>query len=158
MNEQIFFEYLIGNWMIKRKIVNRLSSLFCANASGLVSITKENEVTLNYLELVTVKWANNFTSNAYKQYYYIIDDREQIGLYSCGHEGVSLMFNLFFDPKLKNLTKGQYQCVKDCYSARYKIINPCQFVLNFQVNGPEKDHSIISLFTRSYTKSHFKSD
>ena len=148
MNEQIFFDYLIGEWLVERKIIYKLSSSFSAVAFGRASIIKKNKNTLNYRELLKVKWANAFISNAHKQYDYVLDNAGKLGLYNYDHDGMSFMFNLGFEPNLGNIIKGQYQCVQDFYYTTYEIINYDQFVLTFKVNGPKKDYSIVSSFTR----------
>ncbi len=48
MNEQIFFDYLIGEWLVERKILNKLSSSFSAVAFGRASIIKKKQ---EYLKL-----------------------------------------------------------------------------------------------------------
>lgn len=148
MNEQIFFDYLAGEWLIEREIIDKPSSTLAASASGCVSITKKNKDILNYQELLKVKWANGFVSSSNQQYDYILDSTiGRIGLYNYNNESRSFMFNLVFDLSL-NIVSGQYQCGLDIYYATYEIINYNQFILIFQVNGMEKDCSIISCFRR----------
>ncbi|MFK7967996.1 MAG: DUF6314 family protein [Rickettsiaceae bacterium] len=147
MNEQIFFEYLQGKWLIERKIVDKSSRLHSASAFGKVDIIKTSKNILNYQELLKVKWGNNFSSNSHKQYDYVLDNSGCLGLYNYDDKR-SFMFNLIFDPNLNNVIKGQYQCIQDSYLATYKIINYKQFILIFQVNGPKKDCSIISSFVK----------
>jgi hypothetical protein len=148
MNEQIFFKYLQGEWLIEREIINKSSHLLSASAFGKVAIIQKSENLLNYQELLKVNWTNSFSSNSHKQYEYVIDNNGRIGLYNYDCNNRSFMFNLVFDPNLNNTIKGQYQCIKDFYYATYQIINHSKFVLTFQVSGRDKDYSIISSFNR----------
>jgi len=148
MNEQIFFKYLPGEWLIEREIINRLSLSSSASGFGKVDIVKKDDGFLIYKELLKVRWANGFSSNSKKRYDYIVDDVGHIGLHNYEDNKKSFMFNLFFEPSDSSLIKGEYQCVKDFYYTTYKIINDREFTLTFQVSGPQKDYFIKSCFFR----------
>ena len=151
MNGQDLFDYLQGEWEITRKIINKLSPNLNASALGQATLIKKSENTISYKESLIVSWKNGLTTKAYKKYEYLLDKNTgSFSLCEIDNNQSKIMFHLSFDKNSPNLIKGEYQCLQDFYRASYEIINKNQFTLLFEVNGPNKTHSIKSKFIRYY--------
>jgi len=134
------FKYFIGSWDINR-IVGSVGT-----AQGIAKfILKENNSIL-FREDVKVNYNHSSKSeSAYKEYIYDYNEDNQ------------KLTKKFMDDRLfyelvpdfsKSLAYGDHLCECDFYKATYIFLNEDNFVLSYDVKGPQKDYVIETKFKR----------
>ena len=139
-NAQDIFRKLEGKWNIRRNIID------LGEGSGIaefkLSTTDKN--CLCYSEELNFTFYMSYQYNgAYQKYDFIYDPAQNvIKKYRSSKE---LMYELQIT---QNEAFGFYQCKKDKYSASYNFINERKFTITYDVNGSDKNYTIVTEFER----------
>ena len=142
------FEQLEGGWEFTRQLGMQ------GTMEGVARFQPKESGVLHYQEQGTITFANGKVCFAHRAYGYVYSQgamavhfwdptRKQPG---------ALLHQLQFcstraaDQPLK--ATGIHHCARDVYEAHYWFMNAQQFQLTYQVQGPKKDYTIQTDFSR----------
>ena len=137
--EQPLYDYLRGNWRVKRQIEDRLAkqdNWFSGEAQFVGT-----EAALNYKEVgeLTVGETRLEAAQSYK-WHCIQKDAATI-YYSDGRE--------FHQIKVEGQTaNAEHLCSEDIYRAAYTFHSNDNWQVTWQVSGPRKDYTSVTTYRR----------
>ncbi|MBD5772722.1 DUF6314 family protein [Marinomonas colpomeniae] len=135
--------YFLGDWRIHRVI----SGFGEITGQAMFQLNNQNDKLLNYKEAVTLPSpSNNQKPNAFREYEYVMTDTGFDIFFSDGATKGELF--LSFEFIHASILTSHHLCIKDHYDAKFEFLSGDEFQLSFTVNGPKKDYSIQTCFTR----------
>jgi len=136
------FNFLHGKWIFQRTISEH------GKVQGHACFNKINNCHLHYFETGIFTDQNNNNYAIHQEYEYIFED-EKIAVYFCKNKTEKSLFYFlnFISPNYRQAT-GEHLCNKDLYQATYTFENSEKFILEYKINGPEKNYRIKTIFAR----------
>ena len=138
------FTLLQGIWKFTRYVAHKKPSEELYEGTGYAVLLKESEKELKYHERVTLKdMSTQSEIKGYRTYKYIYNsEKDEITKYF--DDG-----KLFYKIDVSDTNcSGKHLCIRDFYVAKYQFNNDNNFSLKYQVNGPQKDYTINTEYTR----------
>ena len=142
------FRGLRGIWKLKRHLGTQ------GYMQGRASFQPWGKEVLYYQEQGWATFSNSKARYAHRAYAYVYD-QGTLAVYFWDQkykQPAELLHTLqFHSPQPDRQTimaTGTHGCAEDIYRACYLFINPQQFQLTYQVQGPHKDYTIASHFSK----------
>lgn len=121
---------------------------------GVASFQPCGEGVLHYQEQGKVIFENKQAFSSYREYAYVYDQGAiAVHFWDQKYKQPSRLLHTlqFHSSKLGSqalVATGTHGCADDLYHAHYLFINPQQFRLTYQVQGPRKDYVLTSHFRK----------
>jgi hypothetical protein len=142
------FEHLRGVWKLKRRLGTQ------GHMQGMARFQTWGQGVLHYQEQGRATFGNNQVLPAYRVYAYVCD-QGTIAVHFWDQERrqpAGLLHTLrFHSTKTTSqvlLATGTHGCADDVYKACYTFVNHQYFQLTYQVQGPHKDYTIQTHFSK----------
>lgn len=143
------FRGLRGIWKLKRHLGEQ------GYMQGLAYFQPWGKEVLYYQEQGKVTFSNSKARYAHRAYAYVYD-QGTLAVYFWDQkykQPAELLHTLQFrSSKAASqalVATGTYGCAEDIYRACYLFVSPQQFQLTYQVQGPHKDYTIASHFSKA---------
>lgn len=134
------FHALEGGWNIQREI--KPGGRF--KGKGVFTFSAANE--LSYHEQGQMMLESGEVLDAGRQFTYRLENERIAVYYADGPDAGALFHTLTFESERR--ARGENLCKEDFYAAEYVFELPEKFTLTYTVNGPKKDYTSESVFTR----------
>lgn len=145
---QRLLRHLQGVWKLKRRLGTQ------GHMHGVAHFQTWKEGVLHYQEQGYADFGSGKPFFAYRAYAYVYDqgtvavhfwDRER-------KQPAGLLHTLHFQNAKHGgqilAATGTHQCVNDVYKARYTFVSPAHFQLIYRVQGPHKDYTMQTHFSK----------
>ena len=151
MNARKIFEMMAGVWKINRRILNSQSKFTRGDGIATFKMKENDENAMLYREELTL-YAHFDKISASKEYIFRYKEDDTISVYF--NEKPERFFYTLNFPQLEtgksniNVAGGEHLCGNDLYLAEYVFVDYNQFQLSYQVNGPQKNYRLVTLYDR----------
>ena len=142
------FKHLRGVWKLERRLGVQ------GHMQGTARFQTWSTGVLYYQEQGNITFGNSKPISAYRAYAYVYD-QGTISVYFWNQEQrqpAGLLHTLqFHSPKTTSqalVATGTHGCTDDVYKARYTFLSHQYFRLTYQVQGPNKDYTIQTHFSK----------
>ena len=136
------FNALIGQWMLKRIITP--GGVF----EGTATFARVSEGVLNYKEEGLFTLDNGNKLNPTKSYQWCLEEGSIVVYFNDGVTKGQRFHELEFISNASAMAK--HLCSPDTYDSQYSFSDmPQRFTITHVVEGPEKDYTSVSAFTKS---------
>jgi hypothetical protein len=133
-------QYFAGSWLLSRRILDRRAGLI-GRMSGTVHFTPDQD-GLNYTETGTMTYGAHRGPASQTYRWVMLED---------GQVEIRFKDGRLFHPL--DLRQGMmvvdHQCADDHYRGRFRMITANRWFSRWQIAGPRKDVTIVSLFQRA---------
>lgn len=143
--------YFKGSWQIHREIFISNSQIPYAEANGEVLLETRNNRD-NYLFYQESGKLNIIEDNSeisfFRNYQYLFTE---MGLDIYFDDLLTQKFYLYqqyFQKGSQLFTQEKHVCNKDCYDGRFEFLDDYNFTHWTSINGPNKNYTIITEFTK----------
>lgn len=141
------FESLKGQWNVKRVIDGQASSL----GQARFELITENE--LHYHENGTLILSDGKQFPASQSYIYRLDENTLHVYFAEAPVRVFHKIDLGTNPSGILEGSGLHICGEDCYQIRYLFFGSESFEIQYEIQGPSKDYTIVCSYSRDSKKS-----
>lgn len=146
------FESLEGTWKLQRELGEQ------GNMQGIACFQPCGEGVLHYQEQGKATFNSNSFSSCREYAYVCKQGAIAVHFWDQKHrQPAGLLHKLHFHDAKAGIqalmAAGTHECANDLYKAHYLFINPQQFQLTYQVQGPRKDYTLTSYFSKVMAKS-----
>lgn len=142
------FNNLRGIWKLNRRLGTQ------GYMQGMARFQAWRQGVLYYQEQGNATFGNSKALPAYRAYAYVYD-QGTIAVHFWNQEQrqpAGLLHTLHFcsikTPSQATVATGTHKCADDVYEARYTFVSQKYFQLTYQVQGPHKDYTIQTYFSR----------
>jgi len=136
------FPYFLGDWTVQRVI----SGFGEISGQAKFKPSTERGECLDYKEAMVLPNSPNQQANAFRLYEYRITESGFDIFFADGATNGDLFLSFAFTQA--SLLTCHHLCIKDHYDATFEFLSENVFELSFTVDGPKKDYSIHTRFTR----------
>jgi hypothetical protein len=142
------FNHLQGVWELKRRLGTQ------GHMQGMAFFTTWREGVLYYQEQGSIVLGSSKAFSAYRAYAYVYY-QGTIAVHfwdSAREQPARLLHTLHFQSTHHTsqvlVATGAHECASDVYKAHYAFLSPEDFQLTYQVQGPRKNYTIQTYFSR----------
>ena len=142
------FEELSGIWELQRHLGEQ------GHMKGVASFQPCGEGVLHYQEKGKATFKHSQTFSSYREYAYVYNQGTiAVHFWDQKHKQPARLLHTlqFHSSKVDSqelVGTGTHGCADDLYHAHYLFMNPQQFRLTYQVQGPRKDYTLTSHFRK----------
>ena len=147
-DHKTLFLLLEGDWQFSREIHGSYEAKLEGTASFQHEEGDDEKRKYLYTENAQVQMADGSEYASKQSYIYQLKD-DGIDVFKQEEGKWKLMHQLQFSSSEKTCVASHvHQCGQDQYAATYSIKSEDEFELSYQIKGPKKDYSIVSVYSR----------
>lgn len=136
---------LCGRWQIRRTVYP-LNGTIKNRLKGVGYFQKIADDKLHYYERLQYYQSTQTALTANQSYYYVFTPT-QLKIY-LSEQSTSATDVPFMVLDLQHNMSGTAMCLADYYQLQWHWLTPTEFTMQYTVNGPRKQHRIVSEFKR----------